>query len=38
MEANIEEQKEEEEMRENLLTDYLKEITNDLNQLEAVFG
>ena len=25
-------------MRENILIDHLKEITNDLNQLEAEFG
>jgi hypothetical protein len=38
LEANIEALKEEAEMRENILTDNLKEITNDLNQLEAEFG
>jgi hypothetical protein len=38
LEANIEEQKEEEKMRENILKDHLKERTNDLNQLEAEFG
>jgi hypothetical protein len=38
LEANIEAQKEEAEMRENILTDHLKERTNDLNQLEAEFG
>jgi hypothetical protein len=38
LEANIGEQMEEEEMRENILTDHLKERTNDLNQLELEFG
>jgi chromosome segregation ATPase len=38
LEANIAAQKEEAEMRENILTDHLKEITNDINQLEAEFG
>jgi hypothetical protein len=38
LEANIAAQKEEAEMRENILTDHLKERTNDLNQLEAKFG
>jgi hypothetical protein len=38
LEANIEAQNEEAKMRENLLTDHLKERTNDLNQLEADFG
>jgi hypothetical protein len=38
LEANIEEQKEEEEMREKILTDHLMERTNDLNHLEAEFG
>jgi hypothetical protein len=38
LEANIETQKEEAEMRENILTNHLKEITYDLNQLEAEFG
>jgi hypothetical protein len=38
LEANIAAQKEEEEMREKILTDHLKERTNDLNQLEAEFG
>ena len=38
LEANIEAQKEEAEMRENILTDHLKERTNDLNYLEAEFG
>jgi hypothetical protein len=38
LEANIEAQKEEAEMREKILTDHLKERTNDLNQLEAEFG
>jgi len=38
LETNIEAQKEEAEMREKKLTDHLKQITNDLNQLEAEFG
>ena len=38
MEANIEAQKEEVEMREKILTYHLKKVTNDLNQLEAEFG
>jgi hypothetical protein len=38
LEANIAAQKEEVEMRENILTDHLKEITNDLNHLEEKFG
>jgi hypothetical protein len=38
LEANIEAQKEEAEMREKILVDHLKERTNDLNQLEAEFG
>jgi hypothetical protein len=38
LEANIESQKEEEEMRENILTDHLKERNNDLNHLESEFG
>jgi hypothetical protein len=38
LEANIAAQKEEEEMREKILTKHLKERTNDLNQLEAEFG
>jgi hypothetical protein len=38
LEANIEAQKEEVEMREIILTDNLKEKTNDLNQLEVEFG
>jgi hypothetical protein len=38
LEANIEAQKEETKMREKILTDHLKERTNDLNQLEAEFG
>jgi chromosome segregation ATPase len=38
LEANIEAQKEEAEMRENILTNHLKERTNNLNQLEAKFG
>jgi hypothetical protein len=35
LEANIEAQKEEVEMKEKILTDHLKEITNYLNQLEG---
>jgi hypothetical protein len=38
LESNIEAQKEEAKMREKLLTYHLKEITNDLNQLEVDFG
>jgi hypothetical protein len=38
LETNIEAQKEEAEMREKILIDHLKEITNDLNQLEVEFG
>jgi chromosome segregation ATPase len=38
LEANIATQKEEAEMREKILTDHLKERTNDLNQLESKFG
>jgi hypothetical protein len=38
LEANITTQKEEAKMREKILTDHLKEITNDLNQIEAEFG
>jgi chromosome segregation ATPase len=38
LEANIEAQKEEAEMREKILTNHLKERTNDLNHLEAEFG
>jgi hypothetical protein len=38
LEANIVAQKEEAEMREKILTDHLKERTNDLNQLESEFG
>jgi hypothetical protein len=38
LEANIATQKEEAEMREKILTYYLKEITNDLNHLEVEFG
>jgi hypothetical protein len=38
LEGNIVAHKEEEEMRENILTDHLKERTNDLNQLESNFG
>jgi hypothetical protein len=34
LETNIVAQKEEAEMRENILTNHLKERTNDLNQLE----
>jgi hypothetical protein len=38
LETNIATSKEEVEMREKILTDHLKERTNDLNQLEAEFG
>ena len=38
LEANIASQKEEVEMREKILTNHLKERTNDLNQLETKFG
>jgi chromosome segregation ATPase len=38
LESNIETQKEEEEMRENILTDHLKERTNDLKHLESEFS
>ena len=38
LETNIVAQKEEEEMREKILTDHLKEINNNLNQLESEFG
>jgi hypothetical protein len=38
LETNIAAQKEEAEMREKILTDHLKEITNDLNHLEESFG
>ena len=38
LETNIAAQKEEAEMRENILTDHLKERTNDLNQNEPKFG
>ena len=38
LEANIGAQKEESEMKENILIDYLKERTNDLNHLEAEFS
>jgi hypothetical protein len=38
LETNIVAQKEEAEMKEKILTDHLKERTNDLNQLEAEFG
>jgi hypothetical protein len=37
LEANIVAQKEEVEIREKILTDHLKERTNDLNQLEVDF-
>jgi hypothetical protein len=37
LEANIEAEKEETKMREKILTDHLKEITNYLNQLEVEF-
>jgi hypothetical protein len=38
LEANIPAQKEEAKMREKILTNHLKERTNNLNQLEAEFG
>jgi hypothetical protein len=38
LEDNTEAQKEEAGMREKILTDHIKERTNDLNQLEAEFG
>ena len=38
LEDNITTQKEEAEKREKILTDHLKERTNDLNQLEEEFG
>jgi hypothetical protein len=38
LEDNIAAQKEEAEMRENILTDHLKERNNDLNHLESEFG
>jgi hypothetical protein len=38
LEANIEAQKQEAEMREIILTGHLKERNNDPNQLEAEFG
>jgi hypothetical protein len=38
LEANIATKKEEEEMIKNILTDHLKERTNDLNHLESEFG
>jgi hypothetical protein len=38
LESNIAAQKEEAEMREKILTAHLKEITNNLNQLELDFG
>jgi hypothetical protein len=38
LEANITTQKEEAEKREKILTDHLKERTDDLNQLEEEFG
>jgi chromosome segregation ATPase len=38
LETNIASQKEEAKMREKILTDHIKERTNDINQLEAYFG
>jgi chromosome segregation ATPase len=38
LKANTTTHKEEAKIRENILTDHLKEITNDLNQLEEEFG
>jgi hypothetical protein len=38
LESNIATQKEEAEKREKILTDHIKERTNDLNHLEAKFG
>jgi hypothetical protein len=38
LEIKIAAQKEEAEKREKILTDHLKERTDDLNQLEAEFG
>jgi hypothetical protein len=38
LEANITTQKEEAEKRENILTNHLKERTDDLNQLEEEYG
>jgi hypothetical protein len=38
LEANIEAQKEEAEMREKILTDHLKERINNINHLEEEFG
>jgi hypothetical protein len=38
LEANIAAQKDEAEMREKILTDHLKERTNNLNRLESDFG
>jgi hypothetical protein len=38
LEANIAAQKEEEKMREKILTNHIKERTNDLKQLEVYFG
>jgi hypothetical protein len=38
LEANIATHKEEAEMREKILTDHIKERTNDLNHLEVEFG
>jgi chromosome segregation ATPase len=38
LETNITTQKEEEKMREKILTDNLKERTNNLNHLEIEFG
>jgi hypothetical protein len=38
LETNIATRKEEAEMREKILEDHLKEINNNLNQLEVEFG
>jgi chromosome segregation ATPase len=38
LETNIVAQKEEAKTREKILTDHIKERTNDLNQLEVEFG
>jgi hypothetical protein len=38
LETNIVAQKEELEMRDKILTNHIKERTNDLNHLEAEFG
>jgi hypothetical protein len=38
LEANIEAHKKEVEMRDKILTNHLKERTNDINQLEEEFG